>query len=123
MFETSSCIKALATAVLLFIGYNMLLLLHNKAVFDGVSTRQDWQEVVNALGQPFDVYACGNPDETGQMKAVCKRNAAQVYSFRMCKVSLICQGWNFVAFDASGKVVAKYNFSSPYPFAPAPSAQ
>lgn len=107
MYDAKSFFSLLAFAAIVFIAYNVLLVLRANAQYTDIIPFQETRAGAMAkFGEPVEVYGCAQEGEASH--PLCKNTAAEVALFRACMIAPICPDLITLAFDKSGKVVYKY---------------
>jgi hypothetical protein len=111
MFDAKSFFTMLIFVSMLFVAYNVLLVLRANAQFNDIITFQETRAAAIAkFGEPVDVYGCPPPDASpsADTNPFCKSNAVEIAYFRTCMIPPICPDLITLVFDKSGEVIYKY---------------
>ena len=114
--ESAVYFQTILVIGMVYVAYNFILAMHRTAEINDIGFQEEKAAVINKLGEPVEVYICKDgttPSPYLTADSLCKGNVYEVDTFARCHITLICPGWNYVAFSQAGRVVSKYGYAVP----------
>ena len=99
-------------AGMLFFAFNEFVIMYRASIFDGLTFQQNRLVIVDKLGEPTASHNCKTgpkPSLLPYADTLCKENIEEIVAYPLCMVELRCPGWNYIAYDRSGRMASKYS--------------
>ena len=109
-------IKYLMCFLFGFLAYNEFVLMNRESSFNQLGHHADKGAVAASIGEPQHSYRCGSGEQPASFLAyidsLCKDNVEEVDAYPLCRLPVRCRGWNYVGYDAKGRLLVKYRLAN-----------